>query len=482
MQKQLPPANITLMHLTKERLSGAIPVTSQDIFDGGTERNFHDDGLFSIKIFGRVGSPERDTTFSYVNLKTTILHPFIFKTLCRLKQMYEEIMLGTKYVVWDDTEKDFIASDPVNGFTGYNYFMQYWKQIEFKTNKSAVRNLRIKLIDKYRDIAETKWVLVIPAGYRDIEIMKNGQHKEHELNKPYRALIAISNTIPESGEAQSNQRMSMQKTFNFIYQYLTDMLDDKKGFLQDKWAARRIFNGTRNVISSMNTSAPILGAPNSPKLNHTVVGLWQTIKGVLPITQYCLSRSIIEQSFNGTNGSAILVNPDTLKSESVILDTDVIDRWTTMEGLEKLINRYEDKHLRLKPVKIGKYYLALVYRGDDKTFRIFKDIDDLPKHLDRKKVYPLSLCELIYLSGYKRWNTLAAYITRYPITGIGSIYPSFVYVKTTVVSEMRRELDENWEPLEGDEHLALEYPTFDSENFVDTLIPHPSRIGMMGGD
>ena len=43
------------------------PVTRTDIYDGVTS-NFHEDGLFSITTFGRVGSEERDNNFSFIRL------------------------------------------------------------------------------------------------------------------------------------------------------------------------------------------------------------------------------------------------------------------------------------------------------------------------------------------------------------------------------------------------------------------------------
>jgi hypothetical protein len=128
------------------------------------------------------------------------------------------------------------------------------------------------------------------------------------------------------------------------------------------------------------------------------------------------------------------------------------------------------------------YYLALIYRGPDKTFKIFSDIDKLPKHLDRKYVHPITPIELLYLSGYRIWHRYYGFVTRYPITGTGSTYPSSAYVKTTTEGEERRELDENWEPYPDHSYVALEFPRADVNTFVDSLVLSPTRLAGLGAD
>ena len=52
------PFNISILELTDETLKYLKPVTSLDTFEGSS-KNFHDDGLFSVSIFGKVGDPSR---------------------------------------------------------------------------------------------------------------------------------------------------------------------------------------------------------------------------------------------------------------------------------------------------------------------------------------------------------------------------------------------------------------------------------------
>ena len=74
------PFNIRLLNLTPDKLNLLKPVTSLDIFDN-TKVNFHEDGLYSVSIFGRVGDPSRRKRFSYIDLKLKVFHPVVFKVI-----------------------------------------------------------------------------------------------------------------------------------------------------------------------------------------------------------------------------------------------------------------------------------------------------------------------------------------------------------------------------------------------------------------
>lgn len=479
------PFNIELIRLDRDRLSRLKPVLSLDIYDGASS-NFHEDGLFSVSIFGRVGSEQRDLQFSYIDIKTTVFHPVIYRRLIKLRGMYRDIMAGKAYARWDDEEKDFVAASPLDGETGFHFFVTHWEKIQFKRTKSLIRNQNIELIEKYRDRAMTDKILVLPAGLRDFRVDENGRQMEEEINTHYRRVLSIANTIGVKGEAAQSEvfntaRHSLQLTFNEIYASLERLLTGKKGFIQKKWGSRNIFNGTRNVITAMDTSTPVLGQPNSPKPNDTAVGLFQTMKAALPVAKNLILNGPLRHAFSQPDGRALLIDKRTLKPEYVEIDSEVYDRWATPEGIERAINAYREVEIRHRPVEIEGRYVGLIYLSPNQEFRIFYDIDELPEDRSRDDVFPLTYCQLFYLSGYRRWNTLRAYVTRYPVTGIGSIYPTRIYVKTTTTGEMRWELNENWERI-GDDHVALEFPRSDIHTHLDSMQIHPAKLKQLGGD
>lgn len=479
------PFNIELLNLTKERVAALKPVKTLDIFDGATS-NFHEDGLFSTSVFGRIGEERRDTQFSFIELKTTVFHPLIYRNLCQLKALYKGIMAGTHYAVWSNEEKDFVNADALTGDTGFSFFMSHWRDIDFKETKSVTRKTRVELIVKYKDRALVNRILVIPAGLRDIEVGKDGRYQQDAINELYRRIISASRTIAntdhnENDPTLNQSRKSIQFNFCEIYDLLEKTLAGKRGFIQDKWASRKVFNGTRNVISAIDVSSPIMGAKNSIRVTDTVVGLYQHIKAIEPVTINLLMQGQLSRVFGAVQGRALLVNPKTLKAEYVDVATDVFDRWNSPEGISKVITSFSEVEIRHRPVKIQGHYLALIYVGPDNTFKIISDIDDVPEGRSKKDVRPLSLCELIYLSGYNQWNRYPSLVTRYPITGLGSIYPSTTYVKTTIRSEIRKELGDDWEPM-GEDYVAYEFPSQTHPVFVDSLSPHSSRLAGLGGD
>lgn len=480
------PFNIKIMDLRGNRLSVLRPVKVLDIHEG-ISNNFHEDGLFSIPIFGRVGSEVRDQKFSYMDIKTTVFHPFIYSRLTKLKGMYEGIISGKEHAIWDDQLKDFVKADELDGETGYSFFMEHWKDIKFVPTGSTLRDDRIKLIEKYKDVALVDKVMILPAGLRDFEMDDAGRQRYDDVNNLYWRMLSISNTIVSNNVSANlpilnNPRFSLQLAFNEIYEHFSNLLSGKGGFLQTKWGSRRVFNGTRNVISSMDPSSDTLGAPNQPGYTDTVVGIYQLCKAALPITIHQLKNSILQDIFKAPGQPIYLVDKKTLKLEPVKVPTDIYDQWNTMEGLEKVINGMSETQLRHRPIDVEGRYLALIYIGPDKTFKIFNDITTLPSDRDIKNVYPLTLCQLIYLSGYKRWNELKGLLTRYPITGIDSIYPCTVYVKTTIKGEIRYELNDSWEIDEESKiKPALEFPK-EPYNYLDTLIPHHTRLAGLGAD
>jgi hypothetical protein len=478
------PFNVELLDLTPQKLQGLKPIRVLDSFDGASG-NFHEDGLFSVSIFGRVGDEARMRRYSYIDIKVRVFHPIIFRTLVDLKQMYKGIIAGTDYAVFDEGLKDFVRSDAIHGKTGFAFFVANWEKIQFGDTKSVSREHNIKLIDKYKRHAMTDKVIVMPAGLRDMEIGADGRHEEGEVNTFYRALLGIANTIDDvtirhSVETINTARYAMQSKFNQLYDMIEDMVAGRRKMVQNRWTARRIFNGTRNVITAMDTSTPVLGAPGQIGFNNTGIGLYQMMKAVLPVTRYLLRNGFLSKVFPSADQPARLVDKKTYKAKSVMLKPAYYDRYMTDEGIEKVITQFSSEDTRHRYLEIEGHYLGLIYKGPDNTFRFVQDIDEVPATRSTKDVYPITFCELLYLSTYQNLNKYPLFPTRYPVTGMGSIYPSLAFVKTTVKVEARRQLSESWEPMD-DNHVAYQFPVRGSA-FINSLIPHSSKLGRLGAD
>lgn len=479
------PFNVSILDLNAKKLETLKPVRSLDIFEGSGSTNFHEDGLFSVSIFGKVGSEQRSQRYSYIDIKVPIFHPAIYNALLQLKRLYGGIMAGTEYALWNDDLSDFERSDAVNGKTGFAYFLQYWKAIKFTQTKSDGREQNIAMIEKYKTLAMLDKVVVMPAGMRDVEIGGDNRVEKDEINDYYMRLLSIANTVSEvsvksNPEMLNNARYSLQLTFNELFDYIEKMIEGKKKLLMGKWASRKIWNGTRNVITAMDTSTHYLGADGSVKFNNTVIGLYQALKSILPVTRYMLRRGFLSKVFTTVDAPVKLVDKKTRKMVEVKLKPQYFDRYMTDEGIEKVITAFNEEEMRHKPLEIEGHYLGLIYKGPDGTFKIIQDIDEVPGTRSKLDVHPLTFCELLYLSCYSTINKYPLFVTRYPITGVGSIYPSKMYVKTTIKSETRRELSESWEPMD-DMHMAYAFPATGGA-FVNSLVPHSAKLDGLTAD
>lgn len=490
------PFNIVITGVTSDKLRTLRPVTSTDILGTGdseaisSSNNFHPDGLFSTIIFGKVGDPIRDNKFSYIPLNVGILHPVIFDTIVKLNRLYGKIMAGTIYVLWNPEKKDFEISNELEGKTGYNYFIKHFKEIEFKTTESQLRNDNIALVKKYSDVSLTKHVLVIPAGLRDVKQGVGNRLEMDEINDYYRKIIGIANTIKSSNESGESDvlnysRYQLSLAFNDLYSYIRSILKPehgKGGLIQGKWIKRRLFNGTRNVISAMRTARKDLNDKNTFSSMDTIMGLFQTLRAFLPVTIHALRTKYLDgiMGTDSSSNTAILVDPVTLRKTVVELNPLTKDMWSTIDGLEKVINSFEEKTERTKVILIEDYYLALVYR-DGKRFKVFSDIRDLPEGWDKSKVKPITLVEFLYFSTYQDYKDKGVIVSRYPVGGIDSVYPSTLYVKSTIKDEVLEELDSQWKPL-GSHYIATSSPTLNKPAFLESMNVSNLRLTGLGGD
>jgi hypothetical protein len=489
MNLDMSPLNVELLLPTNKDVMGMKPITVTDVFESKSSRNFHAAGLFSVDIFGKVGSENRNRIFSYIDLKVSVMHPILFKTITDLKSYYRDILSGKSYAIFDKVTKDFVLSNPAQGNTGYNFFMSHLKDLEFERKDSIQRDFKIDLIYKYRDKNNGLFdkLVVMPAGLRDFVFDENGRPTEGEINALYRKVLSLTTLIANVNVTDNidfldSVRFNIQLAINNIYNYIINLVNGKSKLILGKWASRKIFNGTSNVITSHVPVTTTLHGPTTVTSNQTVVGLYQYLRAILPLAVKNIRDGFLSQVFPGPNTPAVLVNKDYHK-ELVTLDPSYYDEWMTYEGIEKQCAHFGDEFIRHLPLKIGNYFLGLTFLGSDDTVKLFQDIDDIPEELktDGKVngiVQPMSFVELMYLSVFHTAKDTPGYVTRYPIAGYGSVYPCYFYLKTTNRSEQRKILNDVWSPS-GE--IANEFP-LRGESFFDSMSPSPTHIGRLSAD
>lgn len=473
------PFNIKIMDVNPQRLARVPRISSVDTYDGFSG-NMHDQGLFS-RLFGEIGSESRDYTFGRIQLNTKIIHPFLFKKIKQIKRLHEDIIFSRKMAIFDEKSGEFIESD-ITGQTGYHFFITHLPKIRPKKNKSAKRANAIDVVLKNMDKMFLDNYLILPAGLRDLTTDQNGKVTEDEVNELYRKMIRLSNSLESAPKNQGpeldNIRADLQRVANEIFDYFVSMMEGKKGFLLGRFGSRNIQNGTRNVISSMDTSCDDLDAPDAITVDDTFIPLYQVLNGCLPLLPNLIrSNRLYQLSFPQTDELANLVNISTLKREQVQVRDYDIDLWTTIEGNEKIVKRFEKESFRSSPIIVKGHYLGLVYQ-DDKKYQLLSDIDELPEGWDKKYVRPITYGEFLYLVGKDKYNTLKVQVTRYPVIGDGSTYIGDVYCKTTAKSFLLKE----YENGEYTGQMTRQYPDVKNSIWISSMSPHSSKISQLDGD
>lgn len=480
MKVKKQPFNISILNTNSPALKQLGRVKVTDIWDT-TTGELHPDGLYSNTTFGIKGSRDRNMRHGIIDLNTTVFHPKILQEIFLLKGFYKGILEGREFGVWDDKAKDIVKSNILEGQTGFSFFVECFKKIKFKRNKSVKRDLRIDLIEKFRDVVLMDKLVVLPAGIRELEGEITDRPTEHDINKLYRGVVNSNYSISAQFKGKENSvidtpRWQIQRNVVDIFNMLEDMLSGKTGIVQSKYAARRITGSTRNTISSMDVSAPRLDDVTLPGIDTTQVGLHQYMKGCMPLVRYRLREGIAKDMIDNINGEVELVDVKTMTPVMSRLSQRQADKWSTDDGIESLINGYNQQLSRHKPVMVDGKYLSLIYR-DDKHFKTLKDINDLPEKFDKSKVRGLTWAELFYITMAPVVSSTYAFVTRFPINSMNSIYHCKLHLRTTIVSSQLTQLGDDWQDT------GTLYPCMPIEGAsIDTLIPHPSNLVLIGGD
>lgn len=478
------PFNVQILDTNSARVKNLRQVSSMAIYEGATT-HLHPEGIFSTTIFGRVGSDERNKIFGRIEIPVKVFDPTIFSYMMSLKSLYPDIIGESKYARFDEELKDFVVADPTNGDTGYEFFMKHWKKIQFTRNKSGRRSVKIDLIEKYKDVAEINRFVVLPAGLRDIEINEQGRLEENEVNEMYRKILAYARLLGTSDTDErrllNSPRRFLQRAIQELWQYLFELFGGKSGFFYEKTASRRLYDGTRNVITALDTVRSHIGNGEGLSINEITVGVLQTAKGCRPLTIGLVRRLLTDHVFDPapTAQTAHLIDPKTLEPKQVDVAFTVKDRWLSKDGLGKVIENYREVSIRKLPLMIAEHYVALVYE-DDVSFKLFFNINELPEGLDRKNVRPATLTDILVITCKKEWERRFSFPARYPIAGGGSTFPARYKVITTVPDKTLKMRNDDWGiPEVGG--VFTSFPDY-SGTFYDSMSVHPAMLAGMAGD
>jgi hypothetical protein len=464
----LPPAKAKLI----------TPVKSLALFEPNSNRVFKNDGLFSTLIFGPYGSQARLDRFSYIDLNgVTILHPLVYKMLISLKSSYEGILAGNVYAIFDNNIKDFVTSSSIEpgANTGYEFFMSKINEISFHRSESVQREEKIKIVETGRveNFRNKNW-LVMPAGMRDYSVDNKGNPTEDEINKLYRKLMTSANLLENFKVTGSNIssidgiRYNMQKNVLVIYEYIFNLLNGKNKFIQGKWIRRSTQFSQRNVFTPSKLTINNLIKDDIIDIGDTVVGLFQFLASIAPLAMHHLHAKIINRILSPDSPKANLVDSD---NNIALVDVDVKkrDEWISLTGLANIINKLRYPHILNAPVKVGKYFMLLIY-DDGKRIKLIYSNSDIESDMSKEHIRPITYAELFYLSIFELRHKIPLYTTRYPVIQIGSNYPGYMFVRTTF-----KDRSVIWMNGPNGSVEVPGYPIF-GEDYVSAMSPHYANL------
>ncbi len=233
-------------------------------------------GLYSEFIFG-IDRKEQREKYGYIDFKTFIMHPLIFKNLGKISSLFAAVANKKKYVKIENGE---LIEVPENeGKTGIQFLIDNWKKIDLDKYKKPTNEYFIEFLK----ITQEKLIFVnklpvIPVIYRPYKIDK-GRVEIDEITEKYQKILytIYSNEFIKSdqqvfaqntvGDINDNELFNIlfqnqsktdkiQKYVNTLYDYFISKLEKKEGFFRSKLIGKRLDNVAR-LVANARPDVPI---------------------------------------------------------------------------------------------------------------------------------------------------------------------------------------------------------------------------------
>jgi len=217
-------------------------------------------GLYSPQIFGSM-IKEKRSKYGYINLKSFILHPFIYKNLKKIGSIFSNVATGKKKGLIVDGE--LIESE--DGQSGIEFLVKEWDKIDFEKYKKPSNTDFIDFLKYTKKLIKINKILVIPIIYRPSNI-NNGRVEEDEITEKYKKiLLDIFNTYGSLGDSDNDdfnvmhllnqasetpKSIKIQEKVKNLHEYFISKLDKKDGFFKSAFIGKRIDNVTRLVANA----------------------------------------------------------------------------------------------------------------------------------------------------------------------------------------------------------------------------------------
>lgn len=439
----------------------------------GANGSINEKGLFSFEIFGSFGSPERISTYAYIQLPSKFLHPFAFQLIALYEKKAYKVITGELGFDVKGKKLKFSTEGEFSGILSlYKFWDFYVNSIENTGTKKRLELL--KFFKKYskEKLWQSEW-LVLPAGLRDLNTMElenSGVINYDPINDFYIKLINLSNNFVENeGGAeylkgvdlvtrmiQSESSLKIQNTLLEIHDYfMKGKLSGKDKFLRKNMLKKSVIYSVGDVITMepQNQESYDSVGSNNIKTGDIGVPVSVLIDTFYPFVVHQLYK-LLDIDFSTTTDRIKTIRgflADYLKSN---------DRESESYSEKELVEYFLDKCIN------DKNFLAEVIFDKKETGLDFDII--VMDFLKNEVFFPL----LGYLDEEPKKFVTA---TRYPVNNLKSTQILRPIPFTTPYVETKT--------LKSKAGNTYRFEiTKDPENYSTALVPSVSSLSLWGGD
>ena len=450
--------------------NGLKQVTNPILFETGNVPT--PDGLLSLEIFGTT-SKERKNNFAYIDLHEYFIHPYVYKILMRLDRRIESIVKGTKKYIID--EQGQFVEDEINGKNGCDWLYKNWEKVKFKKNESNVRNERILLLEAYnKDVIFTKYWVVLPAFYRDVNFQNAGSGKlsHNELTTIYVSLLKYANMLEAASEFDfliNSNRGKIQDTLVELYNYFKKKLEKKNGLIRKSLMGKSIDYGVRAVIAAPEFRSNTYDE-NIVSFTHCALPISLICTLFFPFMLHEL-RNFFKEQYEMLNYKIDDLSKYNNKLSGSV-DLADFDSTYGEDYLKKMMDvftrSYEDRFMRVEiptkqPLDYPIYYKITLENEHGEV-------------IERDMTYT----DVLFIVANRAAGDKHVYLTRYPITNHLGTIPSKINVSSTLRTQKMSYNGVHYEfyPIVDLNMSKTEVSTF----FYDVLKLSNLLLKQFGGD